>query len=255
MKIFLLVLLISPSLFAQEILPTPKLPTEDLESVPEVAPRGPSPVETVINDAQKLPETKIEAKRKKTADYREESLGSVMVGYQLITSWIPSKKTLSYTHIFNRKWSLEGEYSVSSIEAPIYGVDLGEIKERRYSLQMRRYWGNSFNFTFGPVYNDVKARLGSDILDSLGTEIKSSFRVQNLGLTVGMGNRWQWGNGFTLGLDWIRLNVPVLETAVKDNVLDDISKSSDRTDVKEVIRTLNRVPTFVLLGINLGYTF
>src|SRR5690606_37663613 len=127
--------------------------------------------------------------------------------------------------------------------------------EKRYTLQARRYGGNSFNWSFGLVYNDFNARLGGDMLDRFGAEIKSSFEVQNLGLTSGIGNRWQWQNGITLGIDWLRLNVPVIETNVRDDVLDDIGNSGDRDDVKKVIGTLNRIPTFVLLGLHVGYTF
>ena len=255
MKLLILSLFVSAHLFAQ-VMPTPKLPTEDSEVMTPAGRK--SEVKKVVEEAKPIPaETqKVEEQNKKSADYREETFGTVMVGYQLVASWIPSKKTLSYTQNFNRKWSLEGEYSWSSVDVPsIAGIDLGEIKEKRYTLQARRFVGNSFHFSFGAAYNDFFARVGSDILDRLGNEIKSSFRAQNLGATLGLGNRWQWGNGFTLGVDWIRLNVPVFETAIKDNLIKDIADSDDQTDTKQAIRTVNRLPTFVLLGLNLGYSF
>jgi hypothetical protein len=254
MKALCVLILVSTLSFAQDFVPP--FPTESSEVVPVLEKPETSVQEKVIEKAKPTVEVKTaEPLRTKTSDFRSDSTGTFLVGYQLFTTWVPSKMTLSYTHIFNEKWSLEGEYAWSSIDSSIYGIDLGEIREKRYTLQARRYVGNSFNWTFGFIYSDFNARLGSDILDGLGNEINSSFTVQNLGITGGFGNRWQWQNGFTLGVDWFRLNVPVVETAVKDNVLDDVPNAGDQDDVKKVIRTFNRVPTFVLLGLNFGYTF
>ncbi len=261
MKYLVLLFLYIPLVHAQ--LATEKLPTEGSDVVPVLVRPEQSPVEEVVEGAQvqKISTPildkaqRIETEISKTKYLRDDSTGSIMVGYQFLTSWLPSKKTISYTHIFNQKWSLEGEYSWASINFPIVGVDLGEIKEKRYTLEARRYVGNSFHFTFGAVLNEFKARLGSDFLDNLGNEIHSDFEVHNIGVTGGIGNRWQWQNGFTLGLDWFRINIPVAETKLEDNVLDDIPGGSDRKEVKKVIRALNRIPTFVLFGVNLGYTF
>jgi hypothetical protein len=244
----------------------PPLPSEGSAVVPELARPAESPIEAVVETAAplrespkapegNLPEPILKTRPATSRDARASSLGTVMVGYQLITSWLPSKKSLGYTHIFSDRWSLEGEYSFQTIDTPFIGVDLGEIRERRFTLHARRYVGNSFHFTSGAVYSAFKAGLGSDFLDDLGNELNSEFSADNLGVTAGLGNRWQWDNGITLGVDWLRLNVPVLETRVEDNVLDDVPGARDREDVKDVIRTFNRIPTFVILGLNLGYTF
>jgi hypothetical protein len=262
MKFIFLVLLFTTFSALADVIPvSPSLPTEGSEVVPEMEKADDSKIEEVVKSAEPLPEIKSEItpvglpRKTSTHEVRSNSIGTIMVGYQLITSWLPSKKTLSYTHIFNEKWSLEGEYAFQSIDTPFIGVDLGQIRERRFILQARRYVGNSFHFSFGPVYNHFKARLGSDILDGLGNEINSEFSAENLGFSGGIGNRWQWSNGLTLGIDWIRLNVPVLQTKVEDKVLDAVPGAEDRDDIKDVIRTFNRIPTFVVLGFNLGYTF
>lgn len=251
-----LVLFLFSLQFSYAQMSTPPLPTEGSEAVPEVVKPVNSPVEKTVDAAKEVPaEKKDENKTLSSRENRADSLGSVMVGYQLITSWLPSKFTFGYTHIFNEKWSLEGEYSRASISSGVGVLDFGEVKETRYTLQARRYVGNSFNFTFGPVVSAFSAELGSDVLDSFGNEISSNFSAQNIGISGGIGNRWQWNNGFTLGIDWLRINIPVAELKVEDNVLDDISDTEDQDDVKEVIRTFNRIPTFVFLGVNLGYTF
>ncbi len=252
MKSLLIFFLFIPLSFAQF---SPELPTEDSEVVPVLVKPEESVVEEVVKEAEQISSPEVAPSKKLTTqDLRGDSLGTVLIGYQFLTTWIPSKLTFSYTHIFNERWSLEGEYSGGSISFPVVGIDLGKITEKRYSLHFRRYSGNSFHTSFGLSYSEFQARLGSDFLDDMGNEIRSSFEVENLGVTAGLGNRWQWENGFTFGIDWARINIPIFETAVSDKVLKQIDKG-DSGDVKKVIRTFNRIPTFVLLGVNLGFTF
>ncbi len=248
MKFLVLILALSVQLaLGQSLdLKVPQLTNEESSGTP-------IPVEGPPEGNLPGPIVKIRPSTSQTA--RDASRGTVMVGHQAITSWLPSKNTLSYTHIFSERWTLEGEYSFQTINTSFIGVDLGKISERRTTLHARRYFGNSFHLSFGAVLSTFEARLGGVFVDSLGDRIQSSFRAQNLGVSGGLGNRWQWDNGLTLGVDWLRINVPMLETRVDDNVLDSLDDSDNREDVKGVIRTFSRIPTFVLLGLNIGYTF
>lgn len=255
MKLFLLLFLFSPLAFSQV---TGSFPSEQSEAVPSLEKPAESPIQKTIEESKPVedrPEGKIQEVREGSANTKErrgDSLGTVMVGYQLFTTWLPGKKTVSYTHIFNRDWSLEGEYAWSSIEDPVVGIDLASVKEKRFTLQARRYAGNSFNVSFGPEYSTFSAKAGTDIV---GQGVNSSFSAENLGFSAGFGNRWQWGNGITFGIDWMRMNIPIFETKVEDDVLDDITNTSGQEDIKKVIRAFNRIPTFVLFGVNIGYTF
>lgn len=251
MKYLVLFFFFSPFSFAQDIQTTPLLPTEGSEVVPEITKPAESPVEAVVTESKPLPEMK-EEKTYSSKENRANRNSTVMLGYQFITSWLPSKLALSYTNSFSEKWSLEGEFSQASINDPFIGVDLGEIKEWRATLQSRRFVGNSFNFSFGAVYSHFNANLGTNFA---GSKASSKFSAENLGVTGGFGNRWQWTNGLTVGVDWIRLNVPVFETEVKDEVLKNVPNADDQGDIKDVIKAFNRIPTFVLFGLNIGYSF
>lgn len=180
---------------------------------------------------------------------------TLLIGYEPITTWLPSKKTLSYTRRFNEQWSLEAEYAWATIDFPIAHVDLGQIKEKRYSLGARRYMTKSFHFIFGANYNEFSARLGSDFLNDSLEKIEGGFQVKNIGITGGIGNRWHLDNSFTLGVDWFRLNIPIAQVNVDDQVLVKNMDEVDQKSVKKVIKAFNRVPTFVLLGVSIGYTF
>jgi hypothetical protein len=190
-----------------------------------------------------------------TQYYRSQSKGSLLIGYEPFTTWIPSKKTLSYTHIFNKKYSLEFEYGWSQIGYPIYSIDLGSLSEKRFSLVVRHYLGNSFHFLYGIYRNDFYARLGGNVLNHLANRNFDSFRVNGIGASGGIGNRWQYKNGITLGIDWFRMNLPLVDKHVDGEVLNYISDESTKNNVNKVIQALKNVPTFVLLGFNIGYTF
>lgn len=256
MKFLVLFLLSFQIAFAQDIQTTPPLPYEGPEVVSEIPKPETSVIEEVVNQAEPLPATEVKQSKKEKSysskENREVSVHTLMVGYQLFTSWLPSKFTLSYTHNFKEKWSIEGEYTQALINDPFIGVDLGEIKEWRGTLQARRFVGNSFNFSFGPVYSHFNAKLGTDFG---GPNVNSQFSAENLGLSGGFGNRWQWHNGITFGIDWLRLNVPVFQTKVEDKVLKNVPGADDRDEIKDLIRTFNRIPTFVLFGFNIGYSF
>ena len=149
-----------------------------LESKPEITPNGlknerlkrkQGLIDPLIDTAK---EASDEGKKKietvtgeilRSEDLRDESFGAVALGYQPFTTWIPSKWTASYTQIFSRYWSLEGEYSRGSLSIPVYSVDIGRITEERVTLQARYYPGSSFNWSFGLLYQKGEAELGADI--------------------------------------------------------------------------------------------
>nr|MBA2403871.1 hypothetical protein [Bdellovibrionales bacterium] len=190
-----------------------------------------------------------------TRFYREDSQHTLMAGFELITSWVPLKLTGSYTYILNQKWSLEAEVARGKLGAGALGVDLASVTEYRYSLLARRYFGNSFNFLFGLYKDDFRAKVGSEIVDDMSDTTITNIRVQLLGVGAGIGNRWQWGNGFTLGIDWFRLYLPMIDRDIDQEVLNNIDDSNDYEAVENGIDRVAKFPTFVLMGLYLGYTF
>ena len=202
-------------------------------------------------DAGKKKVEEVTGKILRSEDLRDDSVGTLMVGFQPFTTWIPGKWTASYTQIFNRKWSVEGEYSRGTLSVPVFSVDIGEIKEERATLQARYFSGNSFNWTFGLMYQHAEAKLGADIPATSELDV---FQMESFGATLGFGNRWQWENGITFGLDWFRINQPLFGRWEDESVLKTVA-ANDRDDLKKIMRGFNTLPTFVFLGIYLGYTF
>lgn len=216
----------------------------DIHYPGEVAPlEEKSEVVKVIENEVPFPAVKL-----KTEDLRFLSTGSVIVGFNLISTWIPYKTTFAYTHIFSKKWSLELEYASSSMGVPVAGINIGGISEKNYSLLFRNYVGNSFHFVFGPYQSTHRASVGRGY--DLG-----EFEVKNVGLATGFANRWQWKSGMTFGIEWFRMNIPLRNTKYNDGVLKKVPSANDRDDVKKVMDYFNRIPTFTILGLNIGYTF
>jgi hypothetical protein len=266
MKFFSLALFfISFNVIAQEpsrnIFPGEKpLPSEQGDFIPGETPPDQSPFEKSVNEADSVVIGKGEEivyqnpeKKRRSADNRRNSKHSLMLGYQFLTTWLPGKKAINYSYIHSERWTWDLEYSWASIDTPIVGVDLGQIAEKRYSLMARRYVSNSFHFILGAMYQDFHARASAKMLQQ-GADI-ATFGAESAGAVLGIGNRWQWKNGFTLGVDWLRINVPLFSTKVENKILDDTKSDSDSNDVKKVIRAFNRIPTFVVFGLNLGYSF
>lgn len=261
----LILILVSLTSHAQEttrdVFPGEKpLPSEAGDFVPGETPPDQSPFMKTVNEADSVVVGEGEEivyqdpeKKRRSADNRRDTNHSLMIGYQLLTTWLPGKKALGYTYIHNERWSWDLEYAWESIDSSIIGVDLGEISEKRYSLLARRYVSNSFHFILGAMYQDFHARASGKIL-SQGVDV-ATFGAESAGAVLGIGNRWQWKSGFTLGIDWLRVNVPLFSTKIENEILDDIDNNSDSEDVKKVIRAFNRIPTFVVFGLNLGYSF
>lgn len=190
-----------------------------------------------------------------SADLRELHHHTGMLGYEFISSWLPFKFVGSYTYNLNRKWSFELEMARGRFGTGLIGVDLASVTEYRYSLLARRFTGNSFHFLFGFYKDDFRATLGSDILDDMSDTSVKDLRVEVMGATVGIGNRWQWQSGFTLDIDWFRMNMPVFGQDVDDEALKNVVDDNDYEMIQDGLHKVAHVPTFVLCGIYLGYSF
>ena len=191
--------------------------------------------------------------KRTSATNRADSNGTLLVGYQFLNTWVPAKKTGSYTYYFNQNWAVEGEYATSKFSLDIAGINLGRIEEDRYSLLGKYFVGNSFYFNFGGYLSRLELFVGDKFEDALGNKINDSFIMDIYGVSFGVGNRWIYNNGISLGVDWLRFNMP-FATSTKQKVLKTLdAENSD--DVKRVGKVFRNFPAFTFIGVNIGYTF
>lgn len=191
--------------------------------------------------------------RGKTQGYREDSFGTVMVGYQYANNWVPRKTTGSYTQILNRDWSMEFEYATSERNVTLAGIDLGEMKEDRYTLLGKYYVGNSFHVSFGGYLSELKLKGSGKLQDISGNNVKNTSELENYGLSAAFGSRWQNSWGLTWGVDWFRVNVPVKDGKIQKR--DGDLNNDGHQDVSRSFKLLRTFPTFTFVGVSIGYTF
>ncbi len=189
----------------------------------------------------------------KTETYRDDSFGSLMVGYQYVSTWVVGKVSGSYTQIINRTWSAELEYVTSERTAEIGEFELGRIKEERYTLFAKYYLDNSFHFSAGPYYFSYDINTAGSLRNLADQEFKDTWNISGLGVAFAFGNRWQTKWGLTWGFDWVRLNYPLYTTWINKDSGE--VESATRGSADRSFDVIRKVPTFAVFTVKVGWTF
>jgi len=171
---------------------------------------------------------------------------------------LPTKSGWAATWIFNEDWALEGEYLSGSYGIGISGIDLVDVSERLVLGKVRWTFGNSLNSSVGFGSRSYRFTLGSDTLAKItdyNVAALPSLRVENEFFSFGIGNRWQWNNGLTLGVDWLEVILTAGRGTIDDRVTGYLKDENDRKNAHEALNYLRYGPTFNALKIQLGYTF
>jgi hypothetical protein len=222
-------------------------------------------VEKINKGAQKATDfgkksfEKINALQKQTTLLRGQRPHNIMATYSGPATWIPGKLGISYTYSPTTIGSWELSYARGKISAPYFIDDIGSVSDSHLSLLYRSYSRrNSFSFIYGLNYYKFDARLSGQYLSSISSGNPQDYNllsVRSLGVTLGIGNRWQLKNGMSVGIDWIHLNIPVSVFKTEADYLSSDADQSDKNDIENVLDILKRVPTFALFKLQVGYTF
>ncbi len=202
---------------------------------------------------------KVNEIRKKNPDLRSSRPHNIMASFTGTATWIPAKLGISYTYSPDATESWEISFNRGKISTPFFIPDLGSISDSHISLLYRSYSNrNSFSIIYGLNYYEFDAHLSRKYLSSISSGDPSDFNVlnvQSIGATVGLGNRWQFENGLSLGVDWFHLNVPLNVFKTKAAYLSSDADQADKNEIENVLDILKRVPTFDFLKLQIGYTF
>ncbi|MEQ1879291.1 MAG: hypothetical protein ABL958_21830, partial [Bdellovibrionia bacterium] len=122
-----------------------------------------------------------------------------------------------------------------------------------------RPWAKHFYLLTGLGYQSTSVTLGDETLAKYSNgNLPSEYKVLSIDAIVasfGLGNRWTWENGVTVGIDWAVVHVPVARTRVQAEFLDIAEKSEEGKKVATAFGYLSRVPTVALLNLGLGFNF
>ena len=146
---------------------------------------------------------------------------------------------------------MEGSYSL-----PSYVPDIGSIKESYAGFVARKYTGNSFSFFFGLGYHKFDIKVSDAMVARMPAGSSSSIMAfESVAVTLGVGNRWQFDNGFHLGCDWVSYSQPIIQTRKNTDALDKATNQSDVKELKDFVEVIRYLPQIMLLKIQAGYSF
>lgn len=137
--------------------------------------------------------------------------------------------------------------------------DLGKFSEDRFQALKRSYNNrNTFNWYYGLYYNKFDLVFGDKIMNTISSGAYPNselLKIETVGVTFGIGNRWQFESGFIIGIDWAEINWPLYIIEKKAAMLESNASESDKQTVRDGMDVLSRVPAFAIGKISLGYSF
>lgn len=218
--------------------------------------------ESVLESTPDTPvvvERPVTTKRSRSTDIRASSEFTASYMGSIFGLAVPFKHGPVFGWIIDENWTIEASYFTGSLSFGTSFISVGSFSENLIAVQARYYPRNTFNWIFGFSRQSYRANLGSSLISGLsGGNIPGDvdvLAVSTIGLQIGFGNRWQWDNGFTLGVDWVVLNFPFQTLKTDAPFLDYVTNPNDRQTVEDVIRVMKFFPTGALTKVSLGYTF
>ena len=152
-------------------------------------------------------------------------------------------------------WSFELDYQNATKTLKLFSIELAETQEKTYTLQARRFFGNSFNLKMGFGERQTRARLPLDILDVvtkdyslLVSEMQAKF------IMIGFGNQWQFSKRYTFVVDWLTANIPY-DAEIVQSVADFVEDEGDKNKVRNAEDYLKYYPSGAIFRVEVGVMF
>lgn len=178
--------------------------------------------------------------------------------YGLYSFLVPGKKGGQITYLHDSRWNWEVDYFSGDFGLNKYGVNLVSVQERLTTLKMRKFWDSTFNLTLGVGERRFALELGSTLLDRIPENQipnETVIEIYRYIWTVGIGNRWTFPKGFTVGADWLEVAIPFGPSRTKSGIVDAIQNEDDKDGAQKVVSYLQYLPTVNVVKIHMGYAF
>lgn len=214
-----------------------------------------SSVEDKVTEAK----DKVAAKLAESRENRASTNWTLKAHFTPFSLWTMTDYGVSASYHPTANVEYELDFTTGQLGFGYFGVDLGRLRERKYSFLRRSYSArNSFHFASGLYINDLDVKLGNKYLSTVAPSLRSEvdlLQIEMAGLTFGLGNHWQFKNGAVLGVDWLMVNLPLWTISQKHPFLDASSNQEYVDDVKSALKVFRHIPTLALLRIQAGYSF
>jgi hypothetical protein len=190
---------------------------------------------------------------------RRGSAFHIALNYSLLDLVVPSKKGATLAYVEDADTSYELEYLQGDIKVPFVVKDLGAFTETRISLVRRSYFEtNSFNLVYGMSYIDSQLDIGSEDLSAWtggAYPYLNLVEVRTLGFNVGLGNRWSFDSGFTIGADWFGWAQPIAVIKRDVPIKQYISNDKAKENLDDTVGLLAFLPRFYAAKLHIGWMF
>ncbi len=215
-----------------------------LMATPSLAETTPPPADKA--DAAKTEEAAPAKTHSSSAENRQGKMLHIVGEAGLAIAPFP-QEGLGVGYYFSPDLVAELSYVAGSTEF----LDL-EVTTSLIEARAKYFIGNSFYAIGGLGQRTIGFTADLDASSVGGAKKKVSVDTSSTGLSLGIGNHWQW-SGFTLGCQWLGYFMPLSSSGDTDLDVDGVNEK-DKKDLQDSIDNLGKTPSYQALRLYLGWT-
>ncbi len=180
-----------------------------------------------------------------------------LVGIDLVLAPVslpfPGSKGAAINFNLSPNWQLGVDYMSTGVEVNFSKLNLAGFNETNIGFKARRFYGNSFNTSFGYVRRTNEVYLDPNLYGFSVTDVNFRTLAHANLLHVGISNHWQIDN-WTLAVNWITLNVP-LGGKVTQSAASQTDDEGNKDDIRSAENVLTWYPNLATFAMSAGYMF
>lgn len=205
-----------------------------------------SPGNTVNNEeAQHIDEMPVENRKKSF---------SANINISPLNLPFPLAWGLNASYAISDKWTVKADYQTSSLGLGWFVANVGELSEKNYTIEFRRYIGSSFNFNMGIGQRYTTATLQAKLFVASVSDELAKSKLKTNYLRLGFGNRWKISGRYIISVDWLNINIPY-SGSVEESAAEFASSDSSKSDIETAEKFLKFYPSAGVLQFNIGVAF
>ncbi|MBL1274883.1 MAG: hypothetical protein COB30_002235 [Ectothiorhodospiraceae bacterium] len=193
--------------------------------------------------------------KKEDRDLREDKNIALNLNISPANFPFPLAWGVNANYIINGNWMIGVDYLRSNKALGLFSVEFGEIQERTYAIQARRFFGNSFNVKFGIGKRSTEIRFARDLFDLVTTNYsETASEFESKFIRFGFGNQWHFKRKYTVAVDWFSLDIPY-DGKVITSASRFADSQEDKDDIEDVESILKYYPNAAVVKFEVGVIF
>lgn len=197
--------------------------------------------------------TSVFASAQSSREFRNDHRFSVDLLAVTASLPIPGSTGVALNMNLSPNWQISADYLSTGVDVSFSKLDLAGFSEKRMGLKARRFYGNSFNLTYGYVRRTNEVYLDPNVYGISVTEARARTEAHANMLHFSIANHWQFSN-WTVSVDWLAIEAP-LNGKVTLSSEDQADDEGDKEDIRTAENVLTWYPNVALLNLRLGYMF